>query len=113
MTATSKKILDAENEDANAAPPGAIRPGRNAVRQPRLLRRTLPGSPTAIRRSPGTSDPHPVETTVKPVYRVPLLTRGSCNAFGQTTGIAGEKYPLNLIWIMPAQGSVRISPPSF
>ena len=21
----------------------------------------------------------------------------------------GEKYPLNLIWIMPAQGSVRIS----
>ncbi|KGC56785.1 hypothetical protein X949_5831 [Burkholderia pseudomallei MSHR5609] len=23
---------------------------------------------------------------------------------------AGEKYPLNLIWIMPAQGSVRVSP---
>jgi hypothetical protein len=24
--------------------------------------------------------------------------------------VAGEKYPLNLIWIMPAQGSVRILP---
>ncbi|BEV51285.1 hypothetical protein BconGalA64_37850 [Burkholderia contaminans] len=49
----SKKILDAENEDANAAPPGAIPPGRDAVRQSGLLRCTLPGSPAAIRPPPG------------------------------------------------------------
>ncbi|MDN7429481.1 MULTISPECIES: hypothetical protein [unclassified Burkholderia] len=47
MTAMPKKILGAENEDANAAPPGAIRPGRDAVRQSGLLRRTLLRSPAA------------------------------------------------------------------
>jgi len=31
----------------------------------------------------------PVETAAKPVYRVPLLTRGSCNAFGQTNRHCG------------------------
>ena len=73
------------------------------------LRRDI--APPAMLQPHEAADPLPVETAAKPVYRVPLLTRGSCNALGQTTGIAGEKYPLNLIWIMPAQGSVRISPP--
>ncbi|KGC40290.1 hypothetical protein DO73_4972 [Burkholderia pseudomallei] len=37
--------------------------------------------PTADARA---IDPSPVETAADPVYRVRLLTRGSCNALGQT-----------------------------